>query len=352
MAVNIYLVLFRNWSTRQLRGLDHKYFLACYGISLIPAIVYIFIETKDRGKIYGPAVVSARRPTLAGLRLTYVYSSGVGFRWNGTSYVLPSCMASCGKQRQVLSGVPTIADVTRIAVLIAMVIYIMAGIRIYKKRAALDGFLNPFNESPFIHVMTTTEVTVTSENRNQSRPRVHSELDVKEVQEVGHHEEGYDPYSVNVEIGRPQRLQRPRGPSVPAVFRLPTVTRAAALSEENAESFLYARVAFLFFVALLITWVPSSVNRAYALAHPGRVNFGLNYSSALVFSVQGVLNCLVYMMTSQTAVRNLWHEMCGRNAAQSRSESACTDRIPRKSKREGRQRLDSDSTSMTNLTSA
>ena len=68
MAINIYLVLFKNWSTRQLRSLDHKYLIATYGISLIPAIVYIFIDTKSRGKIYGPAVVrSSSPPTTIGL---------------------------------------------------------------------------------------------------------------------------------------------------------------------------------------------------------------------------------------------------------------------------------------------
>ena len=60
MAVNIYLVFFRNWSTRQLRGLDHKYFIACYGISIIPAIFLLFVETKERGKVYGHAIVSIR----------------------------------------------------------------------------------------------------------------------------------------------------------------------------------------------------------------------------------------------------------------------------------------------------
>ena len=58
MAVNIYLVFFRGYNTKQLRGLDHKYLFACYGFSLIPAIAYLFIKTKDRGPIYGGAVVS------------------------------------------------------------------------------------------------------------------------------------------------------------------------------------------------------------------------------------------------------------------------------------------------------
>ena len=127
-----------------------------------------------------------------------------------------------------------------------MVIYIMAGRHVWKKRDALDGFLNPFNEQPFTSVIMTTEVTITSEERKPSLPT----FEVREVDQ-GHPNDNYDAYTVNIEIGRPQR---PRRPSRPAILRIPSVTRAVALSQENAEAFLYARVAFLFFIALLITW--------------------------------------------------------------------------------------------------
>ncbi|KAL8676515.1 MAG: hypothetical protein Q9224_007280 [Gallowayella concinna] len=293
MAVNIYLVFFRSYNTKQLRSLDHKYFVACYGLSLIPAIIYLFIETKDRGRIYGGAVQNHQ------------------------------------------SEPPT-----RVAVLIAIVIYIMAGRYVWRKRDALDGFLNPFNEDPFTRdVVMTTSVTITSQQRKPSL----SNLEVREIDQ-SHVDNTYDAYSVNIELGQPpQRPQRPRGQSRPAVFRLPTVTRAAALSEENVDAFLYARVAFLFFIALLITWVPSSVNRAYALAHPEYINFGLNFTSAIVFASQGLLNCLVYMATSQSACRKLWAKMLGReyNPPVVRKEE---------SESSGIQRLDSDATSLTNLT--
>ena len=234
--------------------------------------------------------------------------------------------------------------------MIAAVIYIMAGIQVWKKRAALDGFFNPWNENPFTHVLTTTEVSITSENREILERRKDSEPHT-EVRMIGHHEDGYDPYSVNIEIGRPQR---PRRPSRPTVFRIPAVTREVALSEDNAEAFLYARVAFLFFVALLITWVPSSINRAYAVAHRNHIDFGLNLSSAVVFSIQGFLNCIVYMMSSQTACRDLWRTLFTRrkNIINGRhaSESLGVNKPARSSKRDQRQRLDSDATSITNLT--
>ncbi|KAL8849350.1 MAG: hypothetical protein Q9221_005648 [Calogaya cf. arnoldii] len=312
MAVNIYLVFFRSYNTKQLRSLDHKYFVACYGFALVPSIIYLFIKTKDRGKIYGGAILWCWVSNKWNfLRIAVLYA----FMW--------------------------------IAVLIAIVIYVLAGRDVWRKREALKGFLNPFNEDPFAtNVTMTTSVKVTSESRKPSVPN----LEVREIDE-SHMDSNYEPYSVNIEIGH-QRPERTRTPSRPAVFRLPTVTRAAALSQENADAFLYARVGFLFFIALLITWVPSSVNRAYALAHPENVNFPLNLTSAVVFSSQGVLNCAVYMATSKSACRRLWAKMLGRDydSPTSRKESFTTYPMGREGERDGRQRLDSDATSFTELT--
>lgn len=240
------------------------------------------------------------------------------------------------------------SNLSRVAVLIAVIIYIMAGRYVWKKRSALDGFLNPFNEDPFTSVLMTTEVTITSQNHKPSLPYYES----REVNQ-GQGDDNYDAYSVNIEIGQPPRPKLPHRPSRPTVFRLPSVTRAVALSQENVESFLYARVAFLFFIALLITWVPSSVNRAYALVHPEHLNFALNFTSAFVFSIQGLLNCLVYMATSQSACRSLWAKMLGRKYDKPERKEITTYGYGVGSELEGqrsRQRLDSDATSVTNLT--
>ncbi|KAL8989607.1 MAG: hypothetical protein Q9169_008323 [Polycauliona sp. 2 TL-2023] len=312
MAVNIYLVFFRSYNTHQLQGLDHKYFIACYGFALIPSIVYLFIHTKDRGKIYGGAVLWCWVSNEWNfLRIAVLYV----FMW--------------------------------VAVLIAIVIYIMAGRDVWRKRDALKGFLNPFNEDPFAtNVTMTTSVTITSESRKPSLPN----LEVREVDE-SHLDQNYDAYSVNIEIGQ-QRPELPQRPSRPAVFRIPAITRTAALSEENADAFLYARVAFLFFIALLITWVPSSVNRAHSLVHPEKIDFPLNFTSAIVFSSQGLLNCVVYMATSQSACRRLWAKMLRRDYVPpvARKESFANYPMGRDVERNGRQRLDSDATSLTNLT--
>jgi hypothetical protein len=57
MAINVYLIFFRNYTVDQLRSLDLIYLLACYGLSFIPALVFIFISTNSRGRMYGPATI-------------------------------------------------------------------------------------------------------------------------------------------------------------------------------------------------------------------------------------------------------------------------------------------------------
>ncbi len=61
MALNVYLALFRGWTAQRMRGYEWAYIAACYGCSFVPALAYLFINTKSRGKIYGPALVSTCR---------------------------------------------------------------------------------------------------------------------------------------------------------------------------------------------------------------------------------------------------------------------------------------------------
>lgn len=97
MALNVYLIFFHRYTVQQLRSLDWRYLLCCYGASFVPAFVYIFIDTKARGKIYGPAIVSGI-PVLglvfASTVLTFCRfgagspSSGICFGWRR---YMPSC---------------------------------------------------------------------------------------------------------------------------------------------------------------------------------------------------------------------------------------------------------------------
>lgn len=57
MACNVYLSFFRQYDSAQLKGLEWKYLGACYGVPFIPAIVFLFVSTPSRGKVFGGAVV-------------------------------------------------------------------------------------------------------------------------------------------------------------------------------------------------------------------------------------------------------------------------------------------------------
>ncbi|KAL9043438.1 MAG: hypothetical protein Q9214_003378 [Letrouitia sp. 1 TL-2023] len=223
--------------------------------------------------------------------------------------------------------------------------WIETGRVIWERREQLEGFLNPFNENPFAGTITT-EINVTYEafrSNPDDLSRSPNDNDVHRGQP-----DSFDPYTVSVEVG--ERPKETSG-SKPDIFRVRSLTRTAAMNESmNPGAWLYARVAFLFFLGMLIIWIPSSVNRAYALVHPDRVNFGLNYVSALVLPMQGLINVIVYVITSQTATRNLCYSIWslrsfpsgGRNRKSSADSSTLDVKLERFGTRRTSHRLGSD----------
>ena len=75
--------------------------------------------------------------------------------------------------------------------------------------------------------------------------------------------------------------------------------------DANSAAVSYCKCAILFFVALLVTWVPSTINRVVTLVYPDEAVFGLNYASALVLPLQGFWNAIIYISTSLPACRAL-----------------------------------------------
>lgn len=58
MALNVYLTFFYKYDASRLRQLEWKYVVFCYGLPFIPSFVYFFVNTDEKGPIYGSAVVS------------------------------------------------------------------------------------------------------------------------------------------------------------------------------------------------------------------------------------------------------------------------------------------------------
>ena len=57
MACNVYFVFFWKYDAKQLRSLEWKYILFCYGVPFISAFTFFFVRSESRGRVYGSAVV-------------------------------------------------------------------------------------------------------------------------------------------------------------------------------------------------------------------------------------------------------------------------------------------------------
>lgn len=208
MAINVYMTLFRKYSAQQLRALEWKYQIMCYGLPFVIALVYLFIDNPNRGKIYGDASL---------------------WCWISIEWVI---------LRIALVYVPA-----WIAILVSFTLYAMSGREIFQKRQQLRAFhdspppsaevANPFTS------FKTTEVEITSELA--SLPY-----------------RNHDPYSVKISAS----TKSPAFSDVATIGDLTSTSAVAkqyrsnrAAMEANTAAWGYTKVALLFFVSLLITWL-------------------------------------------------------------------------------------------------
>ena len=211
-------------------------------------------------------------------------------------------------------------------ILITFMIYAAAGRDIFNKRRALRAFTRrttpvkepaPALADPGLEVANpftafkTTEVHVTSElrdlnNRNDSRGSQHID-DL--ISHVDPRAKSYQQYSVNISHDASRSTPPPIVKSGSANQH--QLRQANAAMEANTAAWGYTKCALLFFVSLLFTWVPSSMNRVYSLLYPDSVSYGLNFAAALVLPLMGFWNAVIYITTSWVACRGLFKKVKG-----------------------------------------
>lgn len=226
------MTLFKKYNAQQLKALEWRYQIMCYGLPFTVALVYLFIDSPTRGKIYGPASLWCWISIeWVALRIALLY----GPAW--------------------------------IAILVSLTLYVMSGHEIFKKRQQLRAFHNPQRhpievENPFTN-FKTTEVEITSELASLSY-RSQEETDDMTVNPSSKSQPAspvykkYDQYSVKISstpisptFGHPQPGRSPTpGSAVTVQYR-----NNRAAMEANTAAWGYTKVALLFFVSLLITWV-------------------------------------------------------------------------------------------------
>lgn len=250
MACNVYLTFFHKYDSEQLRRLEWKYVLCCYGVPFVPAFAYFFIQTQARGRIYGSALVS-RTPKSS---LLSPYANPIIHRqlwcWISVQWSFLRIAIFYGPVWLIIS--------------LTFAIYLRAGTVIYQKRRQLrnlggiDSDLVP--ESPFA-MLTGIQVTreiacFTPERRSLS-----------EGDASGLPSNAFRAYSVTIEGGSTANtLQKSSSKTDSSPLQQENFgktgrpdgadsQRRSTSTEASSATWAYTKYAMLFFIALLVTWV-------------------------------------------------------------------------------------------------
>ena len=157
----------------------------------------------------------------------------------------------------------------------------MAGREVFAKRDQLLAFAaTPVEPIGFANLT----------NEDASRYRVTNEYQVtseyapRPVSGVASSDTSSNPksYTVNITSARPSWPNKQDSTTLQRKHK--------ATLEANRAAFTYTKVASLFFVSLLVTWVPSSINRVYSLIYPEAVSIQYAYAAGIVLSLMGFWN--------------------------------------------------------------
>jgi len=62
MAIDVYLIVFHRYDTDSLKRLEWKYMVGITIITFVPALVFLFIRTDEKGPMYGSVTVCPSPP--------------------------------------------------------------------------------------------------------------------------------------------------------------------------------------------------------------------------------------------------------------------------------------------------
>lgn len=215
MALNVYLTVFKKYTTKRLKGLELTYICVCYGIPLIPTFVFFFISDGEGVHIYGPATL---------------------WCWISDEWQVMRIVSFYGPVWCAFFSFPFSLDQLltsrRIVLVLTLVIYILAGRVIFNLRGSLRRFAGvgagPGQTSPRTPTGPTRDTLGTMSP--PTTPQQQNHPPINPVQS----------YSCTVSSGHTAR------------------TRNSGV-EANTAAWAYCRCAMLFFLALVITWVCPSI---------------------------------------------------------------------------------------------
>ncbi|OAA71166.1 GPCR, family 2, secretin-like protein [Cordyceps fumosorosea ARSEF 2679] len=311
MACNVFLVFFCNVDPTAFPRYIWAYCIVCFGGPLIPAVTLISMKDRSRGPVFGDATMLTREAQL--------------WCWIGPNWSLVRLYAYY---------IPI-----WICIFLSIVIYIAVGYHVFQQRNRLrsaglqsldkSGCLQSvqttdvedsaeemmFSERIDCYGIAVTEVQVESDaspcdDRGQLilQPPTHvatistSANNMVETTQTLHRMESATRTSVSVSPSAAARANKTSLSHQLSRLRQMATTRLRRL---DPVKMAYLRTSFIFGFTVLVTWIPSSVNRLYSIANHGHINFQLSAVSGTVLPLQGVMNALIYFTTSWDTVRQI-----------------------------------------------
>ena len=304
MAVNVYLTFFYKFDAEALRKIELPYLILCYGIPLVPALSYIWVPG-----VYGDATLWCWISDQWEILRIATFYGPVWWVTSSLYYIRPG------------------TKIRRLSIVITFVIYIRTGRTIYEKRRELceAGSFASNDPDSGCESSKITNICVTS--KRVTEPTSNDELHALDNPRSFGPNEHYT-VSITAEPRRGRFLPMSACAFIPGSFITPNspsslrfhhreftpLERPSRPSrpmtqrryDRNNAAWSYTKCSILFFIAILITWVPSSANRLYTVIHNKEHSAPLEFMSAFVLPLQGFWNAAIYFLTSWGACKSLW----------------------------------------------
>ncbi|RGP74260.1 hypothetical protein FLONG3_6172 [Fusarium longipes] len=322
MAINVFLVFFCNADPRMFRKYAWLYCVICFGGPLIPAIVLISIRNSPRGLMFGDATLWCWIGTDWSLVRLYAYYIpiwifsflsimiyfAVGYHVFHARNVLRH-MVIDGMKVERSDSIPYSSSEHRAS---SEAVAFPPGT---SERGDTDSCPQNLTGHQDFYGTAVTEVEIT---REEPRQPIHHGLASPAAAHKGSNPSCIQSWvlpgsfdQLERTTSRGQRVETlctsnstPQ-PSSTIIARLRAVKASASLKLKRLDpvKMAYLRTSFIFGFAVLITWIPSSINRLYSLTHQDKISFSLSVASGCVLPLQGFWNTLIYFTTSWKVFR-------------------------------------------------
>ncbi|GKU04281.1 cyclic amp receptor a [Fusarium langsethiae] len=344
MAINVFLVFFCNADPRMFRKYAWLYCIICFGGPLIPAIVLISIRNSPRGLIFGDATLWCWIGTDWSLVRLYAYYIPIWI------FSFLSIMIYIAVGYQVFHARNMLRDLVIDGMKVERsdsIPYSSSEHGGSSEAVALPPGLSETGNTDICPQNLTgrqefygTAVTEVQITREEPRPVMHHGLALPATVHTGSNPPRIQSWVLpgsfeqleRITSGRSQRFETvctsdstPQ-PSSTVITRLCAIKSNASLKLKRLDpvKMAYLRTSFIFGFAVLITWIPSSINRLYSLTHGDRISFSLSVASGCVLPLQGFWNTLIYFTTSWKVFRE---EVRTAKAEWFKRPEECTDGI-------------------------